>query len=305
MKPTKAIYVDWHMPKRDAGKMVPEKRPWEIAMIIRSTHFARKYNDLSPILYCDPDTYSYYDEIGLLKHFDEVKPILPTNANFDTSIFWAAGKFYAILDCEEPFILIDLDAEVRFKIDFGDCDVYCTHLEKAIADDLKFYPNPEYLDRENYIANNFNITWSDQACNTCLLAFNDIDFAKEYASMALKFIDDLYELNPSFSNVSYIVLIEQRFLYDLAKSRGKSINCLISGNYIPTNHSLDLPSFEDSNVDTIADMGFFHVWGFKNDIKRSQDVEDSFLGDLVTGVEDIHDDIINSISMNHKLYIDK
>ena len=305
MKPIKAIYVDWHMPKRDAGKMLPEKRPWEIAMIIRSVYFSRKYNDLSPVLYCDPDTYSYYDEIGLLKHFDEVKSILPTSTNFDTSVFWAAGKFYAMLDCNEPFILIDLDAEVRFKIDFGDCDIYCTHLERIVNDDLKFYPAVEYLDRENYIVNNFGITWSDRACNTCLLAFRDVDFAKEYANMALKFINDVYDFNQSFSNVSYIVLIEQRFLYDLAISRRKHINCLISGNYLPTNHSLNLPSFEDSNVDEIADMGFFHVWGFKNDIKRSQDIEDSFIGDLVTGVDDIHDDIIYSISTNHKLYIDK
>jgi len=305
MKPTKALYVDWHAPRRNSGKMVPEKRPWEIAMIIRSTHFSRKYNGLSPILYCDPDTYSYYDEIGLLKHFDGVKPILPEITNFDPSVFWAAGKFYAILDCNEPFILVDLDAEIRFTIEYGDCDVYCTHMERIIKGDLKFYPDVEYLDDKNYMSNNFGIEWSDRACNTCLLAFNDIDFAKEYASMALEFIDSIYEINPAFTNVSYMVLSEQRFLYELCRSRGKSIGTLISGNYMPTNFPIELPAFENSNVEEIADKGFFHVWGFKNDIKKSQDVEDEFFGSLISTAPDVEDFIIESVSINYKLYIDK
>jgi hypothetical protein len=305
MNPTKALYVDWHTPRRNAGKLTPEKRPWEIAMIIRSAHFARKYNNLSPVLYCDTDTYNYYNKIGLLKHFDSVRPILPMNTTFNASAFWAAGKFYAIMDCNEPFILIDLDAEIRFKIDYGDCDVYCTHLERIVEDDLKFYPRPEYLDTENYIGNNFNIEWSEAACNTCLLAFNDLDFAKEYASSAIKFMESLDATNPAFSNVSYIVLIEQRFLYELCRSRGKKIGSMISGNYIPTNFGLGLPSFENSDLEEIANKGFFHVWGFKNDIRKSNAVEDEFFGSLLSTAPDVKDSILEVVSINQKLYIDK
>lgn len=67
----KAVYVDWHLPKKKAGRLLPIKRSWEIAMIIRSASYSRIFNNLSPVLYCDTETYDYYDEIGLLKHFDE------------------------------------------------------------------------------------------------------------------------------------------------------------------------------------------------------------------------------------------
>lgn len=301
MNPIKAIYVDWHLPRKNSGILMPSKRPWEICMIIRSVYFSRKYNNLSPVLYCDPETYSYYESIGLLKHFDEVKPILPTSTIFDASIFWAAGKFYAILDCDSPFMLIDLDAEIRFKIDYGDCDVYCTHLERVVDTDLKFYPKVEYLDVKNYIGNNFNIEWGSSSCNTCLLAFRDLDFAREYANSAIKFMECLDEINPSFSKVSYIVLIEQRFLYELCRARGKKIGVLISGNYVPTNYALGLPAFENSNLSEVAGRGFFHVWGFKNDIKKSKEKEDEFFESLSSSVADLKETIIESVSMNYKL----
>jgi hypothetical protein len=305
MENKKALYVDWHLPRKVRGKNLPLKSPWEIAMIIRSVSYSRKYNGFSPVLYCDSETYNYYDEIGLLKHFDEVKAILPLETNFDAGAFWAAGKFYAILDCDSPFVLIDLDAEIRFKLDFGDSDIYCTHLERIVDQDMKFYPSPAYLDPSNYIASKYGLEWSDKACNTCILAFNDLDFAKGYANAAIDYMNHIGLADGRFSNVSYIVLIEQRFLYELCRSRGKKIGTMISGNYIPTNYALGLPSFEDSDLDEIAAKGFFHVWGFKNDIRKSKDVEDEFFGSLLSSSLDLKDSIIESVSMNHKLYIEK
>jgi hypothetical protein len=55
---------------------------------------------------------------------------------------------------------------------------------------------------------------------------------------------------------------------------------------------MGLPAFENSNVEEIGGKGFFHVWGFKNDIKKSQDVEDEFFGSLVSTVPDVEDFII-------------
>lgn len=303
MKPIKALYVDWYTPRKNAGKSTPEKRPWEIAMVIRTTHFARKFNDLSPVLYCDVDTYEYYERIGLLKYFDEVKPILPVDTPFDSSVFWSAGKFYAIRDCDEPFILIDLDAEIRFKVDYGNCDVYCAHLERITENDLKYYPEAVYMDKENYIANNFDIEWSNYACNTCLISFSDLDFAKEYSNSSLNFIESLDNIDPAFTNSAYTILIEQRFLYELCRTRKKKIGTMISGDFVPVNSELGLPAFENSNVNEIGNKGFYHVWGFKNDIRKSQLVEDEFYRILISTAPDVRNSILEAVSLNHKLYI--
>ena len=83
MSPVKALYVDWHLPRKVQGKNKPSKRPWEIAMTIRTVFFAREMNGLSPILYCDQDTYDYYESVDLIKHFDEVYPILPNDLSFN------------------------------------------------------------------------------------------------------------------------------------------------------------------------------------------------------------------------------
>jgi hypothetical protein len=64
-----------------------------------------------------------------------------------------------------------------------------------------------------------------------------LNFAKEYANAAIDYMNYIGLADDRFSNVSYIVLIEQRFLYELCRSRGKKIGAMISGNYIPTNYS--------------------------------------------------------------------
>lgn len=299
----KAIYVDWHLPKKSLGRVLPMKKSWEIAMIIRSTSYSRIFNELSPVLYCDPDTRDYYDELGLLKHFDEVKQILPTEVNYNPSIFWAAGKFYAIMDNDSPFVLIDLDAEIRFEVDFEKCDIFSTHLERISKNDLKFYPDFEYLDMDGVMKKKFNIEWTDMAINTCILSFNDIEFAKKYAKSAIDFMESTININDSFSDAAYMVSLEQRFLYELARMENKKTNFLIDGHYVPTNKDLGLESFENSNVDEIGAKGFLHVWGYKKQLSSSPELEEGFTNQLISTSGYMRSDIIYSVDMNRKLYI--
>jgi len=308
MKPTKALYVDWHLPKKFQGKNRPSKRPWEIAMVIRTTFFSREMNNLSPILYCDQDMYDYYESIDLLKHFDEVYPILPTDLSFNDfnpSIFWAAGKFLAMQHCKDNFLMIDLDAEIRFKLDFEECDVFCAHREEVSEGDLWFYPNPEYLDTKNYLAERHNISWSNMAYNTSVLCFKNLDDAKEYANSALDFIKSIDSINPAFERVAYILLAEQRFLYEYCRSKNLDVNVLINGKYIPTGAKSGVSPFVDSNLEEVAERGFLHVWGFKNEMAKDKDTEDSFFGSLMSSRLNLRDDIVNSVSKNYELYMDK
>jgi hypothetical protein len=305
MNPTKALYVDWHLPKKIQGKISPSKRPWEIAMIIRTLYFSRKMNALSPILYCDLDTYDYYDSIDLLKHFDEVYPILPSDisfSEFNPSVFWAAGKFLAIQHCRENFLMIDLDAEIRFKLDLDGYDVFCAHQEEVSKDDVWFYPPPEYLDSKNYLGKKYDISWSDMAYNTSILGFKNLAEAKEYANSALDFIRNLNSINPAFENVAYILLAEQRFLYEYCKAKNLNVGLLIKGKYIPTGTRRGISPFLESDLDEVAEKGFLHVWGFKSEMAKNKEVEDSFFGSLMSSRLSLRDDIVNSVSRNYDLF---
>jgi hypothetical protein len=302
MRPTKAIYVDWFMPRKKRGAISKFKKPWEIALIIRSTYFCKEYNNLSPILYCDPEIHEYYKEVGLDKCFDEIRPILPTDPGFNPSIFWSAGKFMAINDIEENFLMIDLDAEVRFEIDFSDCDVFCAHAEAVVDNDLIHYPDPEYLDTNGYFTSKYGFNWDKKAYNTSLLYFKDLQIAKEYATEALNFIHSTDKINPAFE-IGYILLPEQRFLYEFCKDKELNVSSLISGIYQPEDKLRKTPCyFADSNIDEITEKGFLHVWGFKKRIFNIEEEEQALFGNLISSRLNLKDHIIECVIKNRELY---
>jgi hypothetical protein len=302
MRPTKAIYVDWFMPRKKRGAISKFKKPWEIAMIIRSTHFCKEYNNLSPILYCDSEIYEYYKEVGLDRCFDEIRHILPTIPDFDPSIFWSAGKFIAINDIEENFLMIDLDAEVRFKINFSNCDVFCAHAEGILENDLVHYPDPGLIDTNGYFTSKYGFNWDKKAYNTSLLYFKDLQIAKEYATEALNFIRGTDKINPSFE-IAYILLPEQRFLYEFCKYNQLKVSRLISGIYQPEDKLRKTKCFFDnSNIDEITDRGFLHVWGFKKKIFNIEDEEQALFGKLISSRLNLKDHIIECVIKNKELY---
>lgn len=302
MRPTKALYVDWYMPRKRRGVLTKFKKPWEIAMIIRSTYFSREVNGLSPVLYCDPEIYEYYKDTGLDRCFDEIYPILPTEVDFDPSIFWSAGKFIAIREMEDNFFMIDLDAEIRFEVDFSDCDVFCSHIEDVNENDLVYYPSPEYLDTNGYFLRNYSTPWEYKAYNTSLLYFKDLNKAKEYANEALNFISSIDKINPAFEK-GYILLAEQRYLYKYCRDQRLDVKTLISGLY-KTEDKLRKTAcyFEESNVDEISERGFLHIWGFKNKIHNLEEEEQILFGELISSRLNLKDHIVECVRKNREIY---
>jgi hypothetical protein len=302
MNPTKALYVDWSAPKKYSGNNSLFKKPWEIAMIVRSTHFSKIVNNLSPVLYCDPVVYEYYKNTGLCNCFDEIHSVLPDNPPFNPSIFWAAGKFYAMRDMKENFLMIDLDAEIRFKLDLSESDLFCSHVEDIYAEDLNFYPPPEYLDVSGFLRHEYSIEWDTKAYNTSILYFKDLRIAHEYSNKALEFIESISTINPAFEK-GYILLVEQRFLYEFAKSKNLITETLISGLYKPGDIEKKIPStFLNSNVEEVGRKGFFHVWGFKNQIHGTEDAEKSLFGQLIASRFELRDIIVSCVIKNRELY---
>jgi len=305
----RAVYVDWHLPRKMKGIVLPVKKHWEVAMIIRTTFFSREINGFSPVLYCDQETYDYYESLDLVKHFDDVYPILPndeTEVNFDPTVFWAAAKFLAIQKCNEPFIMIDLDAEIRFKINPEEYDAFFAHYELVLDDDINYYPPPQYLDQSDYLGKKYNIDWSDLAMNTSIIYFKDLDLAKEFADSALDFMENVDSINLNFDPVSYILLVEQRLAYELCKIKESNIGTLISGIYIPREARDGMePEFVDSDVDEISQKGFLHIWGYKKALNASPELEQQLLGDLISSRINLKDDIVGSISKNFELYMNR
>jgi len=305
----KAVYVDWHLPRKMKGIEIPVKKHWEVVMIIRTTYFSREINGFSPVLYCDQSTYDYYESLDLIKHFDEVFPVLPNDSSeidFDPTVFWAAAKFLAIEKCNSPFIMIDLDAEIRFKIDLENYETFFAHYEMVLDDDVNFYPPPEFLDKSGFLESKYDIEWSDVAINTSIIYFRDLSLAKEFASSALDFMRNIDEINLSFDSVSYILLVEQRLAYELCRIKGVNIGTLISGIYIPREaRDGKEPEFINSDVNEISEKGFLHIWGYKKALNADPRLEEKLLGDLISSRLNLKEDIIGSISKNFEIYMNK
>lgn len=301
MNPKKALYVDWSVPKKNRGDFTLYKKHWEIAMIVRSTHFSKSVNNLKNVLYCDIDVFEYYKKTGLDSCFDEIYPILPLDCDFSPSIFWAAGKFLAIQHVDESFIMIDLDAEIRFKLDLSGLDVLCSHVEDIYSNDLQFYPKANLLDTNGFLRKSLGLEWSDKAYNTSILYFRDVRVAKEYADKALDFIRNI-SVNPSYEK-GYILMVEQRFLYEFSRYRSLSTGTLISGLYKPGDKSKKIPSlFVNSNIDEITNKGFLHIWGFKNNMSPLDESEKILFGQLISSVFDLRDKIVSSVAKNDEFY---
>jgi hypothetical protein len=245
----------------------------------------------------------------LIKHFDEVFPVLPNDPSeidFDPTVFWAAAKFLAIEKCNSPFIMIDLDAEIRFKIDLENHETFFAHYEMVREDDVNFYPPPEFLDKSGFLESKYGIEWSDVAINTSIIYFRDLSLAKEFASSALDFMRNTDEIDLSFDSVSYILLVEQRLAYELCKIRGVNIGTLISGIYIPREaRDGKEPEFINSDVNEISEKGFLHIWGYKKALNADPRLEEKLLGDLISSRLNLKEDIIGSISKNFEIYMNK
>ncbi len=212
MENIKCIYVDWSAPRILKGLSVKPKKEWEIAILIRSVYYSKNINGFSPVLYCDKITEKYYQCLGIIDIFDEVFPILPIEEKeYNTSIFWAAGKFEAIKHCDSPFILMDLDLEIRKKIDLSDCEVFCSHAERIDENCCLFYPDPNLIDKRNYFRN-IGVEFENRAINTSLLYFKDIELAKEYANISIDYMKTVKTPDENLEINSYILLAEQRFL---------------------------------------------------------------------------------------------
>jgi hypothetical protein len=303
VKNIKAVYVDWCAPRISRGLPIKIKKEWEIAILVRSTYYSRKINGFSPVLYCDPLTESYYRELGILDCFDEVFPILSVEEKeYNPGIFWAAGKFEAIKHCDSPFILTDLDLELRGKIDLSDCEIFCSHLEVIDRNCCLFYPDPEILDRNNYFKN-IGIEFGNEAINTALLYFKDIDLAKEYANLAIDYMKSVKTTNETVESNSYILIAEQRLLSEFCRIKGIVPKKLISGYYLPSKAVIGEkdPPFKESNVFEVAKY-FLHIWGYKVSLDADPFLEmDLYKMLLLSSPEPIKEIVENAVEYNYSL----
>lgn len=300
MERIKSIYVDWSAPSLSRGNLDISKKSWEIALIFRSTYFSKEINGFSPVLYCDPITKEYYEQIGMDKCFDEIVDILPIESEeYNPRVFWAAGKFIAIDHCKSPFIIMDLDLEIRKKIDLSQFDVFCSHVEIIDSRCEKFYPDPSLLDTKGYFGDK-GIKFGNKALNTSLFYFKDIGLAKEYSNLAMGYMKSLEEVDSEFEGNCYMLLVEQRLLWEFCESKGISPSTLISGHFA-SGEKLKDPgshSFVNSNISEVSKY-FLHVWGHKCSLSKDPKESSDFYERLmISSPAEIRDHIIESSFLN-------
>lgn len=303
MENIKCIYVDWSAPRISRGLPVKPKKEWEIAILIRSVYYSREINGFSPVLYCDSLTEEYYQKLKILDIFDEIFPIFPVEEKeYDPGIFWAAGKFEAIKHCDSPFILMDLDLELRGKIDLSDCEVFCSHIELIDENCCLFYPDPRLLDKRNYFKS-LGIEFKNKAINTALLYFKDISLAKEYADLAIEYMKGVKTIEKNLESNSYILLAEQRLLSEFCDVKGITPKTLITGYYLPSRAVIGQkePPFEESNLSEVAEY-FLHIWGYKINLELDPFLEmDLYRRLLISSPKEIEEKIENSVENSYSL----
>jgi hypothetical protein len=197
-------------------------------------------------LYTDTAGFDYFEKIGMLSLWDagidtDVLNHAPKNIN--PKSFWAAGKLMALAHENCPTCLIDLDFIVWEKIYFPDSPLVVIHRETLTP---KVYPAKEHLITPDNYSFDESFSWSEPACNTAFVFFNQEALKDYYISEALRFMTD----NPAEDSNISMVFAEQRLLAMCAKKLQFPISC-----FLPN-------PFESNN------RLYTHVWGFKHQLKQ-------------------------------------
>lgn len=171
------------------------------------------------------------------------------------SVFWAAGKLYALKEIKEPLAMVDIDFIVWETLNLAASDeVVVIHREELT---MGVYPPKEYFKvNENYHFDE-EFDWTELPCNTAFLYIKDIDFKNYYVDQAIHFMEN----SPLSDNpVTYITFAEQRLLPMCAKKMGKEITSL-------------------STLDDLMlgkDQRFTHLWSYKKTLQNDYNERKKF-----------------------------
>lgn len=245
-----AIHVNWTKPNKDKGF-----EDFELLTTILSALKWREKNG-SISLVTDKSGYDFYKKSGLDIIWDNGTDVCLDDIpdNIDPSVFWAAGKIFALKKQNAPIAVIDTDFIVWDTLPFDDyADISVIHFENPQSD---IYPSKEFFKMKDGYTFDSRLDWSVNASNTAFYIVKDSDFINTYTDMAIEFMQNTENTD---DRLRYMVFAEQRLFSMCAKLIGKEITQISDLNSL----------FNDNG-------SFTHTWGMKQQMRDNAALREKF-----------------------------
>ncbi len=271
--PRVGVHVNWNVPK---GKGQPA---WEILLGILSACYWNTFN--GPIdLYTDEIGLKKVKKLGLEGLYRNIHLLDPEMwKNFNPEMFWAAGKFMAMLECNEPAYIIDQDLVITKSLSDLNSDVVYFHREKLTPD---WYPH-SILQTVNEMYQNQPM---EVAFNCALVHFQDVQTMRKYASDSLRFINNFGHAFQKFSPDAVMCSIEQFGLQQFCQLHGLSSSPMIRAVYTPHLIADYWEADQDgvNDIEYVADWAY-HSWAEKGHLRSDFQASIDFSMQIISILE--------------------
>lgn len=272
-EPKVGVHVNWNAPK---GGPQPA---WETLLGILSACYWTSVN--GPVdLYTDEIGLQKVETLGLKGLYRNVKLLdKDMSSGFDPKMFWAAGKFMAMLECDEPAYFIDQDLVLTKSIEHKNADLIFFHKEKLTPD---WYP-PTLL---AYVAQTYGFPDITYAFNCALVRFKDVEKMREYAANSLRFINKYASSVEKFPSEAVMCSIEQFGLQQYCQFNKLSTEPIIQAIYTPhlTADHWDSNEHGVNDMDSVADW-CYHSWAEKGHLRNDFQASLDFAMHVITILE--------------------
>ena len=248
------VHVNWSRPyQAQRPHVVYNVDDFELLSTILSALLWRKYN--GPIkLYTDNMAFAFYRKLGMLQLWDggvDSRTLESIPSSIDPSIFWAAGKLFAIKAEKSPFALIDTDLLFWRSMTDIERRSLIISLHREPLDQYYCYIPFDVLKKRKGYKPHPAWDWNELPCNTAFSYFNHPAFQNAYVEAAIDFMTDNKER--PMEMVSQMVFAEQRIYAMTAKRMKIPIRTLLK----------DAKQQEQGGVT--------HVWGNKQVARDNAD----------------------------------
>jgi len=216
---------------------------------------ALEWRKLNGDIYVCTDSISgaYYKKLGLERVWNDIREIIPDDLDgINPTMFWAAGKLFALRDTQGDFALIDEDFIVWKKLSLSKTAVTVAHREDLMPD---VYPDPYSFGVDFPLLD--RLDRSVLPCNTAFLYIPDEALRQLYTSQSIAFMKSARDCS---DYLCHMVFAEQRLLAMLCDYTGTEIETLL-----------------DKDRLFVAQDDYTHLWGAKQALRDNKEYREKFL----------------------------
>lgn len=247
-----AFHIASFAPARAKGKNEVSAENFDLYCTALSALAWRRFNG-KITLCCDNAFAEYYEKIGFLPLWDEVRVNVADDLEgINPAMFWAGGKLLALREMNAPCVMIDTDFIVWRTLSFGS-EIIAAHRED-VSDEI--YPPLGFF----AVKNGLVLPDFDEAVlplNTAFFYVPDNDFKRFYTSQAISFMKSAIDCG---DYLKYMVFAEQRMAAMCAEYTGTPVKTLLDKD------SLHFPQSD-----------FTHLWGAKQAMRDNPALREDFV----------------------------